>query len=328
MSRLNELLGLSHGDIPVLLAPMAGITDKPFRALCRQFGADFAYTEMVSAKGFHYGSAATKRLAEFSESDFPCGIQLFGSSPEILAETAAMLEDEMQGRLSLIDINMGCPARKITSNCEGSSLMLNIPLASRIIRAVSDAVKLPVTVKFRKGWDDEHINAVEFAMAAEDSGASAVTVHGRTRQQMYRGQADWDIIAKVRAAVSIPVIGNGDVFSGEAAKKLLDRTGCDGIMIARGAEGYPFIFNEVKAALKGENYTPPTEKERMETALLHLKMHREQKGDAHRFEVRKHIAWYASGIRGASDLRQRANLCGSYEELEELLNDFIAKTDG
>ena len=259
MKTLCELIGRPVNGAPVLLAPMAGVTDLPFRAICANMGADFTYTEMVSAKGLFYGGKNSHALLVTAIEERPCGVQLFGSEPEVMADMAGMLCEQYAGEITLIDINMGCPARKITSNREGSALMLDMPLASRIISAVAKASALPVTVKFRKGFDAAHVNAPEFARMAEDAGASAVTVHGRTREQMYSGKADWDIIASVKQAVKIPVVGNGDVFSGAAALALLKHTGCDGIMVARGAQGNPFLFEEIKAALHGVPYERPSD---------------------------------------------------------------------
>ena len=241
-------------EFPVLLAPMAGVTDLAFREICRAMGADFSYTEMVSAKGLYYGSERTASLLAASPLERPYGVQLFGAEPEIVAGMAKRLADEAHPGLALIDLNMGCPARKITGNGEGSALMLDLPRAARIIESAAKSSSLPITVKFRKGFDAAHINAVAFARMAEESGAAMLTVHGRTREQMYSGKADWDIIAAVKTAVSIPVIGNGDVFSGQDALALRAHTGCDGIMVARGAEGNPFIFREIHAALAGKPY--------------------------------------------------------------------------
>ena len=290
---------------PVLLAPMAGITDTAFREMCLKYGAELAYTEMISAKGMHYNCMATRKLIELSEREGPCGVQLFGSSPDILADISREIESEYGEKVALIDINMGCPARKIVSNGEGSALMLDLPLASQIISAVKKAVRLPVSVKFRKGFDSEHLNAVEFAKMAQDSGADIITIHGRTREQMYSGKVDLDAIAAVKRSVTIPVIGNGDIFSGTDAANMLKYTGCDGIMVARGAQGNPFIFEEIKAYLSGSPYTPPSAEQRAAAALAHAKRHLELKGERSIIELRKHMAWYVSSARGVGKIRTR-----------------------
>jgi len=309
-------------DFPVILAPMAGVTDLPYRLLCREMGCDFSYTEMVSAKGLWYGGEGSWSLLVSDPAEKPVGVQIFGREPEIMAETAKRIADTED--VALIDINMGCPAHKITGNGEGSALMLQPLLAGRIIETVAKAVKLPVTVKFRKGYDDEHINAVEFARIAQESGASLVTVHGRTRKQMYSGRADWNIIREVKDALSIPVIGNGDIFSGADALLMRERTGCDGIMIARGAEGNPFIFPEVKAALRGLPYTPPGPVERIDMAMRHTRRMVEMKGERAVIEMRKHLAWYVKGLRGAADFRVKINGAQSPDEALSLLQNYRA----
>ena len=310
---------LEENDL--LLAPMAGVTDRVFRVLCKEQGCGLTYTEMVSAKGLHYGGSAGKSRALLTtdERERPCAVQLFGSDPAIMAEQAARLFEESGDALALIDINMGCPAPKITGNGEGSALMKNPALAARVIRAVADAVPLPVTVKFRKGWDDESVNVVEFAKMAEQSGAAAVTVHGRTRMQFYSGTADWDCIARVKRAVSIPVIGNGDVFSPKAYFAIREKTGCDGVMIARGAQGNPWIFREIAAAKEGKTAPAPTAQERMETALRHARGLVAQKGEHAVVEMRKHVAWYIKGTPGAAALRGAVNECTTLSQLEALL---------
>ncbi len=309
-------------ETPVLLAPMAGVTDLPYRALCKELGCDFTYTEMVSAKGLAFGGQGSAQLLETAEIERPCGVQLFGREPDILAETVRRLCEDRRGELALIDLNMGCPAPKIVNNGEGSALMKELPLAGRIIEAVSRASALPVTVKFRKGFDAQHVNAVEFAKMAEQSGAAMVTVHGRTREQMYSGRADWDIIAAVKQAVTIPVIGNGDVFTGRDAAALIAHSGCDGIMAARGAQGNPFLFREIKAALFGDTYTPPTAQERIDTAILHTRRMAQYKGERGAVEMRKHLAWYVKGLRGAVEFRTRVNVAVGTEALIELLLEY------
>lgn len=306
-------------DLPILLAPMAGVTDISYRALCKELGCDFTYTEMVSAKGLFYGGVGSAALLETDPIERPCGVQIFGREPELMAEIARRLCEDSVGELALIDINMGCPAPKITGNGEGSALMLEPALAGRIIEAVAKASTLPVTVKFRKGFDESHVNALEFGRMAENSGAAMVTVHGRTRAQMYSGRADWDIIGEVKAALSIPVIGNGDVFTGADALALRAHTGCDGIMVARGAQGNPFIFAEIKAALAGEAYTQPGEAQRLAMARLHLQRAVAHKGQRAVIEMRKHVAWYLKGVRGAAALRAKANEAATLEEMLALL---------
>ena len=319
------------GCIPVLLAPMAGITDPAFRRLCIEQGCDFTFTEMVSAKGLHYNNKKTKELIDISPVERPCGVQLFGHEPEIIADTAKRLSEELnadsassgnQKQIAVFDINMGCPAPKITGNGDGSALMRSPTLAARIIEAAVRAVSIPVSVKFRLGWDADSINAVEFAKVAESSGAAFVTVHGRTRMQMYSGTADWDKIAEVVNAVRIPVIGNGDVFSGTDAAALAAKTGCAGIMAARGAQGNPFLFAEIRAALRGEDYVPPSARARLDAALRHISEYVAAHGDGAFADMRKHIAWYTKGMYGSTELRRRVNNCGSTAELSELVRRF------
>ncbi|HWR22034.1 MAG TPA: tRNA dihydrouridine synthase DusB [Feifaniaceae bacterium] len=315
--------GLPYTGFPVALAPMAGVTDLPFRILCRELGCDLTFTEMVSAKGLFYGNENTKELLQTAPAEEPCGFQIFGSEPAIMADVARRLEEEYAGKVGLIDINMGCPAHKIVGNGEGSALMRDMPRAAKIIAAVSNAVKLPVTVKFRKGWDEANVNAVEFAKAAEGSGASALSVHGRTRAQGYSGKADWGIIGKVKAAVNIPVLGNGDVYSAEDMLDMRQETGCDGVLIARGAMGNPWIFKECKAVLAGKRAAPPTLDERISLAIRHAGMQQEYHGEHGVIEMRKHIAWYLHGLPHAAQLRVRVNACRTREELEDMLLQYL-----
>lgn len=314
------------GYIPILLAPMAGVTDYAFRSLCTSLGCDFTFTEMVSAKGIHYNNKKTQELLQISETERPCGVQLFGHESAILAETAKRLYEASDGAISVFDINMGCPAPKITSNGDGSALMKTPLLASEIISAVAKASPIPVSVKFRMGWDEHSINAVEFARMAEESGAQFITVHGRTRMQMYSGSANHEIIAKVTASVNIPVIGNGDIFSAEGAKQML-KTGCAGLMVARGAQGNPFIFTELRSMLDGRSYTPPTDDERLNTACAHIDLFmdnvmRQNRNPAVFVELRKHIAWYTKGMPGATELRRKVNNCAGSEELKRMIEEF------
>ncbi len=308
---------------------MAGVSDLPFRLLCKAQGCDLTYTEMISAKGLLYGGGETWTLLQTGEAERPCGVQLFGSDPNIMADMARRVKEYGGERFSLIDINMGCPAPKITGNGEGSALMRDPVLAGRIIEAVVKAVApLPVTVKFRKGWDDDSINAVAFARMAQASGACAVTVHGRTRQQGYSGQADWDIIGEVKAALAIPVIGNGDVVDGESALAMKAHTGCDGIMVGRGAQGNPWIFREIKAALHHEPFTPPTAQERAAMAAAHGRLQLKYKGDHGVIEMRKHLGWYMKGVPSAAKLRAQANACTRLSEMEEVLLAFVHSSAG
>lgn len=312
-------LGAHEFEFPVILAPMAGVTDLPYRVICKRLGCDLTYTEMVSAKGLFYGSDRSDSIIATSPAERPCSVQIFGRDPAIMADMAVKICETHAGELVCIDINMGCPAPKITGNGEGSALMKEPEVAAKVISAVAKACPLPVTVKFRKGWDDNSVNAVEFAKMAQDSGAAALAVHGRTRMQMYTGTADWDIIAAVKNAVTIPVIGNGDVTCGEDAVKLRHHTGCDGIMIGRGAQGNPWIFPEVKAALKGEHYTRPDLYQRMTLAMEHVKFAVADKGKRGVLEMRKHVAWYVQGMPGAAKIRVKANECATEEEMLELL---------
>ena len=305
-----------------MLAPMAGVTDMAFREICRAMGADFSFTEMVSAKGVHYGGEGSSNLLRASEAEGLFGVQLFASDADVLKDTVHRICGGNNAGMAVIDINMGCPARKIVSNGEGCALMKNLPLASKLIETAAKASNVPVTVKFRKGFDAASINAVEFAKMAQDSGAALVTIHGRTRDQMYSGTADWDIIAKVKASVNIPVIGNGDVFSGADAVRMREYTLCDGIMVARGAQGNPFIFGEIKAALNGETYIAPAVEERVNKALEHARLLRRYKGERSVVQMRKHVAWYARNMRGAATLRTAANAAKTFEELAELLEDY------
>lgn len=308
-------------DVPLLLAPMAGFSDMSFRVLCKSLGCDLTVTEMVSAKGLFYGSQKTAELLETDPAERPVVMQIFGREPEIMADMAQRLAERYGEALLAIDINMGCPAPKITGNGEGSALMREPLLAGHIVETVAKKAGVPVTVKIRKGYDARHENAAEIARIAEDSGAAAITVHGRTREQMYAGCADYAAIVAVRAAVKIPVIGNGDVRDGDSALRLLRETRCDGIMIGRGALGNPFVFSEVRAALRGEAYTPPTWAERMETAVRHTRMTAANKGERGILELRKHIVYYLSGIPGAARLRTRLQNAETAEEMAQILLD-------
>ena len=324
--RNNKLKPLVIGNItikhPLALAPMAGVTDLPYRLLCKEQGAGMMCTEMVSAKGLYYGNRKSEPLMATDPKEIPVAIQIFGSDPDIMGQMAAKVND---GRFQMIDINMGCPAPKIAGSGSGSALMKRPELAGEIVRAVVEAVDRPVTVKFRKGWDDSHINAVEFAQMAEAAGADAVTVHGRTRQQMYAPPVDWEIIRQVKNAVSIPVIGNGDVVSPETAKALYETTGCDLIMIGRGALGAPWLFRQVRQYLQTGAYepTPPLEK-RMELMVEQMTLAVQYKGErVASHEARKHCGWYISGVRGAAQLRRRAGELQTLDDIKRLAEDVV-----
>ena len=306
-------------DNPVMLAPMAGVTDLPYRLLCKEQGCDFMVTEMVSAKAVLYNNKNTDLLLLRKEEEGPVALQLFGSDPQIMADIAARLESL---GFAGFDINMGCPVPKVVNNHEGSALMKNPKLASEIVSAMTNAVKIPVTVKFRKGFDEEHINAVEFAHIMEESGAAAVTVHGRTREQYYSGKADWDIIAAVKDRVNIPVIGNGDIFCAEDAIAMQKHTKCDDVAIGRGAKGNPWIFREVKAAMSGMPIPArPSISEIKEMIKRHASLMTEYKPDYMVVrEMRKHVSWYTAGLHNCSALRDEVNHTETMEQLFELLD--------
>lgn len=306
---------------PLALAPMAGITDLPFRLICRRLGCGMTVSEMVSAKGLLYKNVKTTEMLRIDDGERPTAIQLFGSVPAELAEAARMVE---ASGADMIDFNMGCPVPKIVNNGEGSALMKNPQLAHDILAAMVKAVKIPVTVKFRAGWDDNNRNAVEIARAVEAAGVSAVAVHGRTRQQFYEGKADWSIIADVKQAVSVPVFGNGDIFTVADGLRMLEQTGCDGLMIGRGADGNPWLFTALAAALRGEALPqPPSLKERLAQAAEHLEMLIAYKNEVVAVkEMRRHISAYLKGMPHAAEFRGRFHKVDTQQQFQQLLTEY------
>ena len=299
-------IGNVNLDNRVFLAPMAGVTDLPFRLICKQKGCGMLYSEMINAKALCYNDENTKKMTKIEDEEHPIAIQIFGSDPEYMGRATEILNSHSN---EILDINMGCPAPKVVKNGDGSALMRNPKLAEEVMKAVVKNSTKPVTLKIRKGWDDDNINAVEIAKIAEQSGISAVTIHGRTREQYYSGKADWDIIKEIKDSISIPVIGNGDVFEIEDAINMLEKTNCDAIMIGRGAQGNPWIFNRINHYMEtGEILPKPTAEEKINTAIEHMKLAVEEHGEyvAVR-EMRKHIGWYIKGLKNSARYRDEIN---------------------
>ncbi len=320
IKRINNMnIGNITLDKCIFLAPMAGVTDLPFRVICKEFGAGLVYSEMVSSKAMHYNDRKTMELLKTTEEEAPLAVQIFGHEPDIMAES---VPKALSTGAKILDINMGCPAPKVANNGDGSSLLKNPELIGEIVRSVKAVSKAPVTCKIRIGFDDV-ADVVSIARKIEDSGADAICVHPRTRAMYYSGNADWSYIKLVKDAVSIPVIGNGDIRNGEDALRMIDKTNCDAIMIGRGARGNPFIFTEIVCALEGRNYTPPTAEERISTLLRQIDMLVDLKGEYIGVrEARKHVAWYIKNMKDSASMRSKVCTIESYEELKEVLTKY------
>lgn len=315
-------IGSFETENNIFLAPMAGVTDLAFRRICRSWGAGMVYSEMISAKGLYYNDKKTAELMRISDDERPCAIQIFGSDADIMSE---VIPKVMEYRPDIIDINMGCPTPKIVNNGDGSALLKNPVLIGEIVRKVSDASPVPVTVKIRKGWDSDSINAVETAKIIEANGAAAIAVHGRTRAEFYSGAADWDIIRSVKNAVKIPIIGNGDIKTAYDAKRMLDETGCDAVMIGRGSEGNPFIFRQINEYLRTGTVTFfPSPQDRLNQMTEHIEMLVREKGESRGIkEARKHIAWYIKGLPSASRFKAEVFQINSFAEMRQALTKYI-----
>ncbi|MGN1330527.1 MAG: tRNA dihydrouridine synthase DusB [Clostridia bacterium] len=315
---------LKIGDIELennlILAPMAGITDLAFRKLCKENGAGLVETEMVSSRAIVYNDEKTLKMLNTEGEERPISMQIFGNDPEIMAESAKFLND----KADIIDINMGCPAPKVVKNGDGSRLLLDLDLVSEIVKSVVSVAKVPVTVKIRKGWDEEHMVALEAARVIEKAGASAIIVHGRTRSQFYSGKADWEIIKKIKESVNIPVIGNGDIIDGKSAREMFETANVDGIMIGRATLGNPWIFKEIIAYLSGVNFVKPSNEDVLNTILLHYNMLIQEKGEYTAVrEMRKHVAWYVKGMRNATIIRNQINTYESFADCEKFLKNIF-----
>lgn len=309
----------------LLLAPMAGVTDEAMRALCLEHGASLTYTEMVSAKALSFANEKTRLLLRTAPGEERVAVQIFGHEPVVMAAQAAWVEEQMGDALACIDVNMGCPARKIVTKGDGSALMKTPELAAEIVAALKAAVAVPVTVKFRRGWAEGEETAPEFARRMEQAGADAMAVHGRFSQQLYRGSADWGAIARVKEAVSVPVVGNGDVKHGEDAARMLAETGCDAVMIGRGAQGNPWVFSEARAALAGDSVPArPTVDEKIAMAGRHARLLAQREGGSSIVRMRKHACWYLAGVPRGAEARARVNACVTLEDFEAVFADVLA----
>lgn len=309
-------------DNEVFLSPMAGVTDLPFRLICKEKGCGMLYTEMINAKALCYDDENTKKMLKIEDEEHPIAVQIFGSDPEFMGKAAAIMNEYPN---EILDINMGCPAPKVIKNGDGSALMRNPKLAAEVLESVVKNSKKPVTLKIRKGWDDDSVNAVEIAKIAEECGISALAIHGRTREQFYSGKADWDIIAEIKQSINIPVIGNGDVFEVEDAVNMLEKTKCDAIMIGRGAQGNPWIFKRINHYMKtGEILPEPTLEEKITTAIKHMNLAVSEHGDyvAVR-EMRKHIGWYLKGLKNSAKYRDQINKITDYKEVIFMLEEYM-----
>lgn len=309
-------------DNEVFLSPMAGVTDLPFRTICKEKGCGMLYTEMINAKALCYDDENTKKMLRMEKDEHPVAVQIFGSDPEFMGKAAVIMNEYPN---EILDINMGCPAPKVIKNGDGSALMRNPKLAAEVLTSVVKHSTKPVTLKIRKGWDDDSVNAVEIAKIAEECGISALAIHGRTREQFYSGKADWDIIAEIKQAINIPVIGNGDVFEVEDAVNMLEKTKCDAIMIGRGAQGNPWIFNRINHYMKtGEILPEPTLEEKINTAIKHMNLAVAEHGDyvAVR-EMRKHIGWYLKGLKNSAKYRDQINKITDYKQVIAMLEEYV-----